>query len=227
MLSESARIMLEEHNLTEVDLGLSAEDKACIERIKIICELPQFNFYGPATNTLTARLAGYLQATGMGTNRHADTAQIAAVVTRITRTLCATFDKESAWTMVRVSLPNNAFTIPRWHPDGSYFNTTEKQYKLVYTLKGVATLFGMAKNRVAFEALMASDPQQHDLAVRSRLDNEIVRISTRSVGYGMIFRVGDEAAVIHSEPDITKPRLFISVVPGSSTQIEEWRLRSQ
>ena len=44
---------------------------------------------------------------------------------------------------------------------------------------------------------------------------------TASSGQGTIFIVGADFAAVHSEPPIKEQRLFISIVPGSQTDIEE------
>jgi hypothetical protein len=43
--------------------------------------------------------------------------------------------------------------------------------------------------------------------------------------HGVVYFVGNKDAVVHSEPDITEPRIFIVVLPGSNEQIEEWKGR--
>lgn len=52
-------------------------------------------------------------------------------------------------------------------------------------------------------------------------------IETTPPNHGSIFIIGPNNAAIHSEPPIHSERLFISVVQGTSEQIEDLRTRWQ
>lgn len=43
-------------------------------------------------------------------------------------------------------------------------------------------------------------------------------------GEAIIYLIGDKDAAVHSEPPIHAPRIFVSILPGSKRQINEWRV---
>src|SRR3989344_3303901 len=112
-------------------------------KVKIEKELEQFNYYGPLADDLEIKLEDKFKE--MGRNSENDISIISRKVAELAREMVSGFDEEAAWVMVRVSLPNDEFQTPRWHPDGSYYYDNEGRrapaYKLVATLKGPQTLF--------------------------------------------------------------------------------------
>ncbi|MBI3442819.1 MAG: hypothetical protein HY007_03565 [Candidatus Sungbacteria bacterium] len=131
--------------------------------------------------------------------------------------------------MLRISTPNRAFDIPRWHPDGNYFTPTEERnYKFVTTLKGTKTRFARATDPAKFLELLTSQSihgHHNNMQVRRELDAVVQEFDPYQKGDGVYYLIGHPDAIIHSEPVMNKPRIFLSVVPGSAAQINEWRNR--
>jgi hypothetical protein len=176
----------------------------------------------------------------MGRNDRADIEHVAAIIYRLASGVQTGFRKDASWVTVRISLPTSAFDIPRWHPDGGYFRTEVKTYKLVATLRGDQTLFGKVADQEAYRQLEEAerenrtrnqdDPdalEAEDMRIRKELAHIIEPINAPHTGEATVYLVGDEDAVIHSEPPIREPRIFVSVLPGSREQIGEWRARSE
>ena len=213
---------LEKDNFISVDLNLSDIERDILEKIKVEKELKQFNYYGSLGADLEINLMQYF--TKMGDNQEQDISVISKKVAQLARDMVNGFDKEAAWVMVRVSLPNSDFKTPRWHPDGVYFHDNEGRlasaYKLVATLKGPQTLFAEKTNIEKFEELLNGND---DMKTRKELTKFVKPMDIVKDGQGVVYLVGNKDAVIHSEPNITEPRIFIAVLPGSEEQIKEWK----
>lgn len=235
---ENRRETLEQELFLNVDMNLSQEEKESLVRINIEKALPQFDFYGTEGVELKKKVEEYLG--DMGDNSPEDLSHIADIVSRLSEGMRKGFDTETTWTMIRVSLPYNEFEIPRWHSDGKYFNSTQKRYKLVATLKGPQTLFGEtvdieAHNRLGKELndnylRIEDDPEgfnEEDMRIRTELQKVVAQKEIGGQGEAIVYLVGEEDAVLHSEPNITEPRIFVSVLPGSDEQIAQWEGRTR
>lgn len=225
---------LESDNFISVDLKLSDIEKDILREIKIEKELAQFNYYGPLGPDLEKNLETYFKE--MGDNQAGDISVISKKVAQLAEGMVEGFDKEAAWVMVRVSLPNDEFEIPRPHPDGRYFKSLEKVYKLVATLKGAHTLFAKKADEEKWNQLMVEHNENYnknegneeefkkeDLRIRKELMKVVEPMNIVKDGQGVVYLVGNKDAVIHSEPHITEPRIFLAVLPGSKEEIKEWK----
>lgn len=161
-------------------------------------------------------------------NSPGDAARAAATVDRLAREALEAFGAEAGWLTIRAALPTGAFDIPRWHQDGTFFDTpTGEQRKVAIALKGASTLFNDLPNalRGKFqEALRAEKDSTEQRLKIAQLVNPSDN-STGAEGQGSIFISGTERAAVHSEPPIHAPRVFVSIVPGTAAQIEELRTR--
>lgn len=227
MLSQQirrCRPSLVQQRYASIDMSLWPAERKALAKVTVECELPQYDYFGSSSKTLRTTLGIHLRK--MGTNSSEDLAQITDVVVRLSEGMREGFEKESTWTMVRVSLPNDAFAIPRWHTDGKYYDSHpgEKQYKLVATLKGAPTLFSFATDMAKVETLMqATNEEPFDLTLRKELAKVVAQKDLGNANQAVIYRVGDSEAVMHSEPHITEPRIFVSVLPGTTEQIRQWQ----
>ena len=179
----------------------------------------------------------------MGGNSKSDVDRISRLVTRISKNMIEGFEEESAWTMVRVALPNELYDIPRWHPDGSYFKSSKKVYKLVMSLKGPQTLFGEKINVKKYDQLSRKSGEnveaniiknnnpkkfkKEDLRIRKEIIKVVKKTKVCKKGQAGIYLVGDKDAAIHSEPKMNAPRIFISILVGSKAQIKEWESKGK
>lgn len=230
--------ILERDLSLSIDMNLSQEEQISLERLRIEQDLPQFDFYGTEGSDLKKRVEEYLSA--MGDNDTEDLSRIADIVARLSEGMRKGFGSESTWTMIRVSLPNSHYEIPRWHPDGKYFKSTKKRYKLVATPKGPQTRFGEVIDVEAYDRLEKemydnyrnneNDPaklEEEDMRIRTELQKVVEQKDIGGKGMAVVYLVGEEDAVLHSEPDITEPRIFVSILPGSNEQIAQWAGRTR
>ncbi len=231
--------ILKEQDVVSFDINLTPEEKRCVEEVSIEKKLPQFNYYGPLNEELVRNLTVYFG--GLGKNSEEVINTISGLVARVAKNATRDFDKESAWVMVRTSLPNNDFDVPRWHPDGKYFkpfDSKDKTYKLVMTIKGALTRFGEKIDLEKFEQLLKESSNNYelnhnnpealkkdDIRIRKELDSVIKEIKPSKEGEAVYYLVGHDGAKIHSEPKIDKPRIFMSVVAGSNDQVDELKER--
>ena len=231
------RKLLEEQHVVAVDMHISSEERSVLDGFNIEKDSEQFDFYGETHEELIAAAEQYLFEAGVNTSE--DITKIAQLVRRLADGMRAGFETDSAWTMLRVSLPNTIFDVPRWHPDGRYFAGTEKSYKMVAALKGPSTLFGQVTDEKAYKDLEKQNSENfdnfgtnrakfnaEDARIREELSRVVTPIEIAKPGEAVIYLVGDPNAPLHSEPAIKVPRIFLSVLPGSFAQIEEWRARN-
>lgn len=225
---------LKADNLVFVDEKFSEQDWEQIGLFNIEKNLPQFEYSGNDYESFLMRLEECVRSCGNNSEE-----SIEVIVTKISTAVAgmlSAFKAEAVLVMVRVSLPNDSYNIPRWHTDGRYFTSEEKVYKKVFTLKGAATRFAKIKDSIEFDKLdkqsiendkfNAVDSDKHkneDLRIRKGLDTTVEEIRSAQPGESVIYLVGDKEAVIHSEPVMTEPRLFMSVIVGSKDQISEWK----
>lgn len=131
--------------------------------------------------------------------------------------------QETAWVVVRASMPSDTFKIPRWHMDGNYYQPFGENFpKFVIALKGPSTLFYQANSE---DRKQVDAHNSFDDAVRAELAQLLdpKKIMSPQQGEGALFTVGTSESAVHSEPDIQESRLFLALVFGSQKQIEEMR----
>ncbi|MST04466.1 MAG: hypothetical protein EXS49_02795 [Candidatus Pacebacteria bacterium] len=239
-IGKSKLEVLKERNIVNFDMDLSPKEKESVDALKIEVELPEFNHYGPISDDLIKNLKEHLY--NLGDNLDGIIESVSRIIKRVTGGMITDFNAESAWVAVRTSLPNNQWSIPRWHKDGRYFklkDPKDKVYKLVMAIKGAPTRFGIATDSEKFERLSEegnknytkicenkerrTELEQEDLRIRRELANIVQEMPTLEAEQATLYLVGDEDAIIHSEPDMKDPRLFVSVLVGSKEQIDEWK----
>ena len=147
---------------------------------------------------------------------------------------------DSFWLAIRCSTPNNDFDIPRWHHDGKFFKTKENEraHKFVTTLQSNSTLYLSDKKLI--KKFIEKNEKLHKKMFKKEIKDFKEQINyeykhirpklAKIVGKkynkvpdnkGLIFEVGPKNAVIHSEPPIEHERIFISILPGTYSQISE------
>jgi hypothetical protein len=131
---------------------------------------------------------------------------------------------------IRFSLPTDEYNIPRWHYDGCFFYKRDIiETKFVVTLKGEGTMIceSNENTRKEFFRLFKSQEDRSEIKNREILNNflhdsnaKIIQVDERK---GCLFIVADEdMEAIHSEPNITRDRIYISVVADGKKNIEDW-----
>ncbi|MEK7177085.1 MAG: hypothetical protein AAB719_02235 [Patescibacteria group bacterium] len=229
---------LDSERLLNIDMFLPSGERSHLNDLVIDRRLDQFDFFGLPTKLLKSQLERHLA--GLGDNSPDTLSSVAGIVLRLSQEMCQGFGGEAVWTMVRAQLPANEFVVPRWHPDGKYFASEKKCYKLATTLKGPQTLFGVARDEALADRLIEeasknymenlSNPDkfdEEDLRIRKKLAEVVEPLAMGGAGGATIYLVGDADAVLHSEPNITEPRLLVTVLSGSRKQISEWRERQK
>lgn len=226
-----------EHPYVNFDLGLSEEEKKSLERFSIDPKTTIqtiYNNFGELEK-IDADVIAFLNSLG---DNSAVSVVVSKLIARLVNNVIKFFDQETAWVSIRAFLPMPIFKIPRWHQDGYYYSPFKgDQCKVAITLKGPRTLFFNASDeqkkimtkleseppkivggKIDMQALM-----QHTNYVREELNKvfDPAMAVCAELGQGSIFITGSQNAAVHSEPDITTPRLFMSILPGSKNQIQE------
>ena len=182
--------------------------------------------------------------------------RFAEIITNITKSMSNVYKKKYIWLTIRTVLPNDQFVIPRWHCDGYFYkkdinNPTDSDIdtKFITVFNGPGTILidPDEKTRTKYfqfieqsfkdlELEKITDSTdfkkyiEHQNKIRPDLDNilkssEKINISNQQ---GLIFKSGSkDICAIHSEPNITKSRIFMSIIFGTSHQIKEFELRNQ
>jgi hypothetical protein len=174
----------------------------------------------------------------LGNNTLNDIKQIEKIIISIIKKVLKGYKKTHFWIDIRVTLPNSNFDIPRWHKDGTFFSTETHSSKFVTVLKGPGTLLikGTKKiNQIYNEILIEKRKEinknqqlienKYRPIIAAKLANEkIVKLKNTQ---GVIFFAGNpnDIAALHSEPPIDTPRLFISILPSTETNIKELKQR--
>lgn len=146
--------------------------------------------------------------------------EVAKIILEIVLRIIKIFNQETAQVIIRASLPNDMFKIPRWHTDGYYYMPhSGYQYKAAVTLIGPGTLF----HKLANEQREAFNQICDNRVETSKMLNNVIP-ETSDTSKGALFIAGHkEHSAVHSEPHINCKRLFFSVVPGSFEQINEMK----
>ena len=244
--SKDKRATLKEKGIVSFDVGVTSKERDSIEKIQIKKELPQFNYYGPVNETLVQELTVYLNQ--LDGNAEAIIQSVSELIAKVAEGMQKDFNAESAWVMVRVTMPNHDFDVPRWHQDGHYVRPKdgtsepeEKEHKLVFTVKGAPTRFAEITDAEKFKELSEESEKNHaryrgrnrkkydeeDVKIRKQLESTVKETDPVEKEQATIYLVGDEDAKAHSEPPMDTPRIFMSVVTGSHEQIAEFKKRSK
>ena len=146
------------------------------------------------------------------------------------------------WLDIRATQVSDEFNIPRWHTDGNFFHRpNEGQWKLATCLLGPGTLFlvdgdegrkveeeqrtimleTMDKRKFVDKVKERSFEMQKETQVRKVLADLFAKweIAQPSIGEMAFFRVGNVNAAVHSEPKSVGDRIFVSILPGTETEL--------
>lgn len=155
---------------------------------------------------------------------------ISTLIKKLVSDVILGFEKETAWVTVRASIATDIWDIPRWHTDGYYYSPyIGEQYKVVITLKGPASLFYPLSNdlREKFYSLQFEPENRETIASMLDMSQSISALPRQ----GTIYIVGSNYSAVHSEPPIHEERLFLSIVPGSKSEIQElynnWHVKNK
>jgi hypothetical protein len=197
---------------TNYDLGLTTEERDGLMALNITYA-SHYENYGDLS-VLLDELPSFIASLGAGNSISSVT--IANAINRIIKDILAYTSHQTAWVTIRAFPPITTFREPRWHADRYDFPPTGQQYKAAVTLKGDGTVFYNAP----LEERMQLESVKTDRKLLAHTLNPELFISA-DFGQGTLFTTGSNSAPFHTEPDITKERLFMAVVPGSREQIRK------
>ena len=171
---------------------------------------------------------------------------ISNIILKIANKITDAYETKYCWLTIRVTLPNHDYDIPRWHKDGNFFKSDKYLSKFATVLKGHGTLFIKKSKKVdeiydknneeelkSYKKLgIKTYNNEIENKYRKILKNKLKNFKSNQVkpNQGLIFLVGtdknnDLHGLLHSEPKITEPRIFISILSGTKTQIMELQKR--
>jgi hypothetical protein len=128
----------------------------------------------------------------------------------------------ACWFTIRLSRPHNEYKLQRWHRDGSMF--TGNSYKIAVTLCGPPTML-LEKSLLVDDVLMKYPNCGLNRLEKTELLKDCKRIEL-APGQLFTFTCG-RSSPVHSEPDITTNRIFMSIVPGTVAEIKEMAERRE
>lgn len=221
------------------DIKYDDDEKQCIEQFNLSNTI-SYNNYGDNT---FSKLENFLN--DVGENNSQNILKLNNLIKKIKEIVMLGYEKESFWLTIRVTTVEPFFDIPRWHCDGYYtgFDRRDDLSKFATVLKGPGTLF------------IKTDADQRDLFINTRkeeldkskqrntrpnanLEDDMYRSTLNEKLEGVrlqanndqaaIFMAGDFTTCgIHSEPKKDTWRMFLSIVPGSKEEIQNWQTASR
>jgi len=212
------------------------------EAIEILQE-GEADFFISSPDDMTNQLNEFLVTIGNNDQEGID--QLSGSIQGAVVSMMKDFGAEAAHVIVRVKLPTEEFSLPRWHRDGSFFvrENGNKIFKKVLTLKGVPTRFATISDEEAFQeieraelknntklfegSISDEDYKKEDIRIRNLYVNIANELSPLASGQSMVYEIGGNEQVLHSEPDINESRIFMSVIVGSKDEIEEAELSTK
>ena len=134
-------------------------------------------------------------------------------------------DMKSARVDITSHEPTDIFTVPGWHQDRHVFTRApHTEFKAVFSL--LPTIFCDAAKNVREKINQIPDRIYQLSAIADIINADQPAIQQAPAGFGSLFKIGDgdnEDTAFHSEPNITKKRLFFSVVPSNDSDARQYR----
>lgn len=210
-------------------VNFSEPTSRALARLSITAHSRRAAFFGDVNDPEMYRVAESF-VSSLGDNSEEDIKLVSSTIVNLTKSSTAITGDEAAWLELRGGCEKHPFyDEPRWHPDGTYFDTHPKKalYKFATTLVGASTRLGVSSDRERFmRALESNDevqaPSAEGVALRRKLglDGLVDEIAISELGDGAFFLTGHDAAAIHSEPPADGPRLFMFALGGPLERIQ-------
>jgi hypothetical protein len=155
----------------------------------------------------------------------------------LTKSVIKGYNNNYFWISIRLSIPNEDFIIPRWHMDGMFFPTEEKyNSKFIIVPKGDGTICVKSSLQLKenYKNIIKPTPDDYknNTEYVSQYRNTVNKLFRNKKVYqlnneqGLMFLSGNiQKALVHSEPNITKERVFISILTGTESQIMDLKKR--
>jgi hypothetical protein len=199
-----------------------------------------FIFNGNIDNLDNVKLNNFLN--DIGNNQNIEI--INKIIHKIFNKITSAYQTKYCTINIRVTLPSSNYDDPRWHKDANFFKDPNvESTKFLTVLKGPGTLFikkSKKVNEIYYKILMEKFAEINKLGiigynkeiqekykklfVTKFKDFKHNQVKTRD---GLIFFTGTHKdklknGLLHSEPKKDVPRFFISILPGTESQIAEY-----
>jgi hypothetical protein len=181
----------------------------------------------------------------IGDNKKSLVNQMERIIIKLIKNVMSSYKMDNFWITIRVTLPNHLYDLPRWHKDGAFFlnNGNAMTSKFVAVLKGPGTLVIKSDDSInqtyntlykkqldemnkckIFEDQIKVGDKYRPIYSNAFKNEKIIKVKNNQA---LIFFAGTDKnnSCLHSEPPINKPRLFISILPGSMKDIMELKER--
>ena len=197
-----------------------------------------FDHFGNIDNLDDGKLNNFLN--DIGDNQNIEI--INKIIHKIAKKITSAYQTNYCWMTIRVTLPTTSYDDPRWHKDSNFFKDPNvESTKFLTVLKGPGTLFikkSKKVNELYYKILMEkfdkykkldisynreTEEKYRKLFINKFKDFKHNQVKTRD---GLIFFTGTHKdklknGLLHSEPKKDVPRFFISILPGTESQIAE------
>ena len=226
-------------NFKIFDISYSKDDEKAIDNLQITT-YKSYNHYGKL-DTMVG-LNKFIQE--IGSNSVTTANKIEKIIKNLISKVLSAYKKDYYWLVIRVSMPDSYFDIPRWHKDGSYagFTPEDNSSKFLTVLKGPGTLAIKQTKEVdeiykktldaeydKVEKIISTkkltDKEKMDISIK--VNNEFRPKFAKALSKFKVLQPENNQAILfytkstlHSEPKIDGPRLFISIMPGTKANIE-------
>jgi hypothetical protein len=199
--------------------NISPANQEVLSKIEIVRNFGQRDFYGSSLEEV--RTFVFDAVSSFGDNNKSVCGVASDIVAANTGWMLRRHGGSHVWLALRSTPVTDVFDLPRWHRDGIYFPSPNKVFKLVQSLVGPQSRFARIVDVEKFDMLEQRQMQGDDTTgLRMEIVSTVEEIfPTQSRLQAVEFLVGDEEAAVHSEPPLTEPRLFYSLVVGNREQI--------
>lgn len=230
------------------DIKYTKKESTCLDNLKIV-KAKTFNYYGNIENLDDKKLNEFIKNFTLCKEDSAEVIIFNNIVHKLSNKICKAYNTKHCWITIRATLPNSTFDTPRWHKDGIYFfnednfnedtplislkKNSKIQSKFITVLKGPGTLFIKNSKKIndiyeeyrnkrrklsptQFKNIKLENEHRTELANALKDIHDLNQLEKNK---GLIFLAGGKDALLHSEPKMDMPRIFISILPGTEEEI--------
>lgn len=211
-------------------------DKYDIQNEKI------YNYFGKTKNISQKEVMDFLNK--LGDNIKEDNDKVFRYIIKVIKEMLSNYDLGYFWLTIRAMMPTEKYKNTRWHIDGKYYESERRQFKMVSVPKGEGTLFIEPCEEIHKKFVELEKEKNKEYIYENKT---IINFNEVNIKYGKIFKelFEDEKIIrtknnyyvefnardkeiggIYSEPDITEPRLFFSIVLGTKEEIDELKSKN-
>lgn len=215
-------------------------NKGLFDSLNIIYE-KKWHHFGSLSNIDKTNLIEFISS--IGNNNETTIKKVANYIYKSIKIILKKYKNTSYkhfWLTIRSFIPTDDYKNTRWHTDGRFFSTDRKQFKIVSIPKGASTLLKEPNDKTREKFVKISAKQTKELSkdyskenfvkVIKKYGKKLQKILEKSETFTiknnqyLEFNTGSQGfgtGAIHSEPDISEPRLFFSLVLGTEEEVKE------